>query len=447
MTTNIIQAEQSVIGSILIDPRCLPVVEELLRPQDMAMEANREVYTAALNLRRRGEDIDPVLILRALEQAGSSVSRDYLMQLMDITPTAAHVREYAAITREAARSRGIAALAEEIKQRAEGTDNAQELLSELISRAADLQQDGTTDGLLTPMERVSRFFDHRDRVDGGTANIFVPSGYRDLDSVLGGGMLSSGMYVLAGRPGMGKSTLALNIAYRVARDIGPVLFVSLEMNDEQLTAKLTALETGISGSRLLMKPLAEGEYVDTVNSLEHQVSVPLYLNKRSSETVTSIETLARKIPGLRLIVIDYLGKISPGDRGARVSRYEYTTEISGDLKTMARRFKIPVLVLCQLNRKSEERSDKRPDLADLRDTGAIEQDADGVVFLYRPGYYDNSRNKDPYAPEKAEVIVAKNRHGGVGECTLSMYQVASRFEDTSNDPRYAYWQEIMSGDA
>ena len=447
MTTNIIQAEQSVIGSILIDPRCLPMVEELLRPQDMAMEANREIYTAALNLRRRGEGIDPVLILRALEQAGSTVSRDYLMQLMDITPTAAHVREYAAITREAARSRGIAALAEEIKQRAEGTESAQELLSELIDRAADLQQDGTTNGLLTPMERVSRFFDHRDRVDGGTANIFVPTGYRDLDSILGGGMLSSGLYVLAARPAMGKTTLALNIAYRVAQKIGPVLFVSLEMDHEQLTAKLTALETGISGSRLLMKPLEEKEYEDAANALERQAAVPLYVNERSSETVTSIETLARQIPGLRLIVIDYLGKISPGDRGARVSRYEYTTEISGDLKTMARRFKIPVLVLCQLNRKSEERSDKRPNLADLRDTGAVEQDADGVIFLYRPGYYDNARNKNPYAPEETEVIVAKNRHGGVGECELAMCPVSSRFITTNNDPRYAYRQAIKAGDA
>ena len=447
MTTNIIQAEQSVIGSILIDPRCLPVVEELLRPQDMAMEANRQIYTAALNQRRRGEGIDPVLILRALEQAGSTVSRDYLMQLMDITPTAAHVREYAAITREAARSRGIAALAEEMKQRAESTDNAQELLSELISRAADLQQDGTTKGLLTPMERVSRFGDHLDRVAGGKANIFVPTGYRDLDNILGGGMLSSGMYILAGRPGMGKTTLALNIACRVAQNIGPVLFVSLEMDHEQLTAKLTALETGIASSRLLMKRLEDEEYARTAAAMERQASVPLYVNERPSETVASIEGLARQIPGLRLIIIDYLGKISPGDRGARVSRYEYTTEISGDLKTMARRFKIPVLVLCQLNRKSEERSDKRPDLADLRDTGAIEQDADGVILLYRENYYEASKEKNPYQPDYTEVIVAKNRHARVGDCLIGMHLATGKFMTPDNDPRHAYRQTNMAGDA
>jgi len=445
MTTNAIQAEQSVIGSILIDPGCLSVVEELLRPQDMAMEANRAIYAAALNLRRRGEAIDQVFILRELEQTGSGVSREYLLQLMDITPTAANVKGYAVITREAARDRGMVALAEEMKQRIEQSGGSQELLTEMIARMTDLQQDGTGRGLLTPMERVSRFGDHLDRVAGGRANIFVPTGYRDLDNILGGGMLDSGMYILAARPAMGKTTLALNIAYRVARNVGPVLFVSLEMDHEQLTAKLTALETGISGSRLLMKPLEDREYAEAANALERQAAVPLYVNERSSETVASIETLARQIPGLRLIVIDYLGKISPGDRGARVSRYEYTTEISGDLKTMARRFKIPVLVLCQLNRKSEERADKRPNLADLRDTGAAEQDADGVILLYRENYYEASKNKDPYQPDYTDVIVAKNRHAGVGECILAMHPAISKFMTPNNEPRQAYRQAMKAG--
>ena len=444
MTSNALEAEQAVVGSIIIDPRCLSVVEELLRPEDMSMEANRSIYEAAIHLHSRGEAVDPVLILKETGKRGKAVEREYLLMLMDTTPTAANVKLYAELTREASLRRGIAALAEEMKTQAGGINDPQTILTEFQTKASDLQQEGTTKGLLTPREQASRFYDHLDLVESGRSTVFVPTGYRDMDSILGGGMLSGGMYILAARPGMGKTTLALNIAERVAKESGPVLFVSLEMDSEQLTAKRVSCETGIPANRLLMQKKTEEEYRKIADALEKQDKVPLYINARASETVSSIEALARKVPGLRLIVIDYLGKISPGDRG-RLSRYEYTTEISGDLKTMARRFKLPVLVLCQLNRESEKRMDKRPNLADLRDTGAAEQDADGVIFLYRPAYYGDQHDKNPYAPEETEVIVAKNRHAGTGECQLAMYPASSRFRTTNNDPRHAYRQSIKTG--
>ena len=444
MTSNAMEAEQAVVGSILIDARCLSVVEELLRPEDMAMAANRSIYEAAIRLRNRGEALDPVLILKETAKQGKAVEREYLLQLMDTTPTAANVKIYAELTREASLRRGIAALAEEMRTQAGGINDPQNILAEFMARAEDLQQEGTDKGLLTPMEQASRFYDHLDKLEYGQSSVFVPTGFRDVDNILGGGMLSGGMYILAARPGMGKTTLAINIAERVAKKVGGVLFISLEMDSEQLTAKRISSETGIPANKLLMQKKNDEEYQKIADALEKQNKVPLYINARASETVSSIEALARKVPSLRLIVIDYLGKISPGDRG-RLSRYEYTTEISGDLKTMARRFKIPVLVLAQLNRESEKRMDKRPNLADLRDTGAAEQDADGVIFLYRQAYYGDHFDKDPHAPEETDVIVAKNRHAGTGECQLAMYPATSRFRTTNNDPRHAYRQTVKAG--
>lgn len=266
----------------------------------------------------------------------------------------------------------------------------------------------------------------------------MPTGYRDLDNVLGGGMLASGMYVLAARPGMGKTTLAMNIADRVAKRTGPVLFISLEMDVEQLEAKRAARESGVPGNKLLMQRLTDAEYTKVAQAADVLNELPLYVNQKASATVAEMETLARKVPGLALIVIDYLGKVSPGERGRLSSRYDYTTEISGAIKTMARRFRVPVLTLAQLNRESEARQDHRPQLSDLRDTGAIEQDADGVIFLLRPEYYEGPGDRDPYAPEELNVLVAKNRHGPTGECQMAFYPGTSRVLPLSNDPRKAY---------
>lgn len=192
-----------------------------------------------------------------------------------------------------------------------------------------------------------------------------------------------------------------------------------------------------------MQRLTEEEYAKVAQAADALNELPLYVNQKASTTVADMETLARKVPGLALIVVDYLGKISPGDRGRMSSRYDYTTEISGAIKTMARRFRVPVLTLTQLNRESEARQDHRPQLSDLRDTGAIEQDADGVIFLLRPEYYGVPEGRDLYAPEELEVIVAKNRHGATGSCKMAFYPGTSRVLPLSNDPRRAYKNKIM----
>lgn len=430
------EAEQAVVGSILIDPRVLPDVMADLSPRDFGFEVNRVIYQAALNLHTAGKNIDPVLILDETRRMGSEVPRQYLLELMDITPTAANVKEYIPIVREQALRRGVAALVTEVQTRANAGEDPRALLAELLNRGNALEQDGTTKAILGPFELAMQWMDYRMKLEEGRSTAFVPTGYRDLDLILGGGLIASGMHVLAARPGMGKTTFALNIADRVAKNVGSVLFVSLEMDKEQITAKRIARESGIPGNRLLKDAnLSDEDARKMTDANDRLLMVPMHLNARPSATVAEIAAWARQIPELKLIVIDYLGKIARSKEQSRASLYESVTQISGDVKTLARTFKIPVLVLAQINRESEKRSDKRPNLADLRDTGAIEQDADTVTFLYRPEYYGDPLTRDPYQPEETECTVAKNRHAGVGTCKLAMYAAVSKFVTANADPR------------
>lgn len=431
MMSRSIEAEQAVIGSILIDARCLDEVARLLRPQDFGMEINQTLYQVILSLDRAGRKIDPVTVKEAALQAGAEVSNAYLLELMDITPTSANVEEYARIVREEARKRGISALCEHITAELASHAPIPELLMETARRVEDLQKDGMAEDLLDPDSAMLAFYQHRELVaQGGGA--FVPTGYQDLDKTLGGGMLNSGMYILAARPGMGKTTLAINIADRVARTGKSVLFVSLEMDPEQIEAKRLARETGIPGDRLLMDCLTDEEETQVAHGADMIRALPVHFNQRDRVTVAQIEQMARRVKGLALIVIDYIGKIIPEDRGRRSNRVEYMTEISGDIKNLARRFRVPVLTLCQLNRAGADRKDQTPVLSDLRDTGALEQDADGVVFLHRADYYQPAGGKGPVS--ELQVIVAKNRHGSVGECALAFDLSGSKLTTSRRGP-------------
>ena len=250
-----LEAEAAVVGSILIDPACLPAVEEILRPEDLALEIHRAIYQAALALRRAGRQIDPVLIRTEAARLGTELDGAYLLELMDRTPTAANVKEYAKITRTEARRRELGAMLQRA-QTAAAREEPEEVLSTLAREAAELQQEGTTDELIRPEEALLAFYAHRDAVDQGGSRAVVSTGYLDLDSALGGGMVANGLYILAARPGMGKTTLALNIADRVAERVGPVLFVSLEMDVEQLVAKRVSRLSGVASNRVLMRQLS-----------------------------------------------------------------------------------------------------------------------------------------------------------------------------------------------
>lgn len=431
-----VSAEQSVIGSILLSPNCLPEVERELRPNDFRIDADRAIYEAALALERAGDKLDEVTILDQAAKMGRPVSREYALQLLEITPTAANVGAYIQIVRENALRNGLMGVSETIRAGVVSRETPQDVLAQGAQMLTDLMTQGNAGRLSSPAEQLAAFYRQRDAIDSGDAKGYVCTGYMALDKLLGGGMINSGLYLLAARPGMGKTTLALNIADRVAQ-VDPVLFVSLEMDDEQLTAKRISRETGISSEKLLMQPLNDLEYTQVAAATRKLASLSLYTNKAPAATVGDISALARSIAGLRLVVVDYFGKIAPPADFRRSGRVEYTTENSGALKDLARSLKIPVLALCQLNREVEARVDKRPQLSDLRDTGALEQDADGVIFLYREDYYAEPGTVNPDIPSMMEVNLAKNRHGRVGKCDMAFSLASSRVTSVSKGRKNA----------
>ena len=423
-------AEQSVLGSILVDPRCLPEVERSLKPEDFRLEADCALYRAALALEREGSALDPLLILDRARKLGSQVSARYAMELMEITPTAANVGEYIRLVREDRLRDGLLETAETIRAGVASREDPAALLSAAGQRLDALAAQGSTGKLVSPNDGIMAYYRQRESVEEGDAKGYVCTGYMALDELLGGGMLNSGLYLLAARPGMGKTTLALNIADRVAQ-VDPVLFVSLEMDTEQLSAKRLSRETGVPSQKLLMQALTQDEEDRVAAAARKLAGLAFWSNDTPTVTVDDIGVLARSIGGLRLIVVDYFGKILPPPEARRAGRYEYTTEISGALKNLARTLHLPILVLCQLNREVEARQDKRPKLSDLRDTGALEQDADGVIFLYREDYYAERDSVDPTVPSLLEVDLAKNRHGAVGGCKLAFSMASSKIAGMS----------------
>ena len=266
------------------------------------------------------------------------------------------------------------------------------------------------------------YYRHRERVDAGAGG-YVPTGYRSLDRLLGGGLLNSGFYILAARPGMGKTTFGLAVADQVAQQRGPVLFVSLEMDEEQLAAKRLSRAAGISYDALMMGNLGDEERARAAEWSSKVSQIPVYTNRKPRATVDDIANMARKVKGLKLLVVDYFGLIRTEERAK--NRYEAMTEVSGQLKALARKLKVPLLCLAQINRENAQRQDKRPQLSDLRDTGALEQDADGVIFLHCNSYYNQER-PDPWEPDYMQIILAKNRHASTGTCDAAFYRAVGR---------------------
>ena len=425
MRNDFIGAESAVAGAILIDADCLPAVLALLQPEDFALEPTRAIFTAARDLDREGERADAVTIEARLAKDGAPLTREYLMQLMETTPTAANVEGYAAIVREASQRRRLRTLGESIVERAQAAENPAEIIGDAARLLEQLEEQDAGD-ILSSKDAVFQFYRYRDALEKG-GGVAVPTGLTGLDRLLGGGFLDGGLYLAAARPGVGKTTVALTIADNVAQDVGPVLFVSLEMSDEQLTAKRISRCTALSSTDLLTRGMDDGKYKAVAAAGEYLCKLPLYLNRRPRCTVSDIRALARKVKGLRFVVVDYLGLIQPEERTP--SRYEAVTRISGDLKALARTLGVPVLALCQLNRANEARADKRPSLADLRDSGSLEQDADGVILLHRKDYYED---EDSGAAVPIELHLAKNRHAGVGKMELAFDKRTSSFVEFEN---------------
>lgn len=418
-------AELALIGAMLIDEDFAPVALEKVRLSDLTSVYAREVWRIALELSEQGRPIDPVLI--AEESDDRDVLGKWMVSAMEATTTTANGDEYISIVKRNSRLRRIHAIGDQLS--VAGVD----FRESAVKSIEDIEQvvDETADTSVTGADEwATTFAKEQDEIIANPESAYCRTGFDDLDRILGGGMFNGGLYVLAARPGMGKTTFALNIAERVAKRKQSVLLISLEMDSREIMCKRIAAEQDIPYKALMSGHITEPQRVAMAEGIEILRHRPFFTNRAAALTISDISALAKSVKGCGLVVIDYFGLISV--EGQEHDRYNDYTNISGKLKRMARRLKTPVLCLAQLNRNTESRTNKKPMLADLRDTGALEQDADGVIFLHRESYYKDGAKPDV---DDIDVIVAKNRHGETGSSTMwwkgSCGQIAemSRTED------------------
>ena len=415
-----LEAEQAVLGAMLIDSRCINDVIGMLQPGDFYLQQNREIYETIYSMFHYSEVIDPVTVLDKMKERGvfTENSTAYLMQLMEITPTAANARQYVQIVQDKALLRSISEAATDINESVyEGTGTARDILESAEKRIFALRKGNSGDSLEHIGTVLLKVFDHlTELAESGNAFPGLPTGLIDLDRKING-LNKSDLVLIAARPGMGKTSIALNITLNTAKQSGKTIaFFSLEMSREQLGTRLMANESFVDNQKLVTGQLSEEEWgkIGLASSALSQTDIRV--DDNPTITVAEINAKCRRLDNLGLVVIDYLQLMtsSGGKSTAGENRQQIVSDISRALKIMAKELNVPVICLSQLSRANESRQDKRPMLSDLRESGAIEQDADVVMFLYRDDYYHEN------SPEKnvAECIVAKNRHGETGTVKL-----------------------------
>ena len=409
-----VEAEQAVLGSMLIDARCVPEVIDQLRSDDFYVRQNREIYDTIYSMFNYSLTIDPVTVLEHMKQNGGydeNTSRGYLLQLMDTTPTAANVVEYIGILKDKTLLRRVAEAAGDLTALIQqGTETGQDILEAAEQRIYAIRQGRAARGLIPISNVLIDVYDRLTELAASESAIpGLSTGLTDLDRAISG-LNKSDLILLAARPGMGKTSMALNILLEAGKKSGKnVAFFSLEMSREQLALRLISSECFVDNKKLVTGKLTEEDWEKVAVAADSLNRSRIFIDDDSSVSVADISAKCRRMDNLGLVIIDYLQLMqSAGGRTySGENRQQVVSDISRALKIMAKELDVPVLCLSQLSRANESRSDKRPMLSDLRESGAIEQDADIVMFLYREGYYD----KDTPNPNLAECIIAKNRHG------------------------------------
>ena len=411
------EAEQSVLGAILLDSSCMDRVTEYIPRAEYFYQVNNAlIYEAMLSLFTAGRPVDFVTVLEQLKENGDfdeSSGKVYLMQLAQFVPIISHVEDYAKIVRDKYDVRTLILAARGILDDAiEGSTDASTLLDSAEQRIFDIRRGKNMQGLQPLNEVIIETFDRLDRLNSPDKDLYrgIPTGIGELDDTITG-LNRSDLIILAARPGMGKTSFALNIARHAAVTARKrVAFFSLEMSREQLASRLLSTEALVSGTKLRTGELKEGEWARLIEGGDILSKAPIYLDDNSSITVPEMKAKIRRLKDVDLVIIDYLQLMNSAKRID--NRVQEISEITRNLKIMAKELNVPVITLSQLARASEKRTEHRPVLSDLRDSGSIEQDADIVLFLYREDYYQNENSPDEDSDKNSgECIVAKNRHG------------------------------------
>ena len=415
------QAEQAVLGSMLIDPDCIKDVMDKLQPEDFYLRANRDIFETIYHMFIYSRPIDGVTVAGEMEKNGvySDNTRDYLVQLMDVTPTSANVMEYVQIVLDKSLMRQVAAAAGSISAMVqEGSGAAGDMLEAAEQKVYAIRRGRSAQNMVTVGMVLQDVMAHLAELtaSGGKTLPGLSTGLSAVDAKING-LNKSDLLLLAARPGMGKTSMALNVALSAARESGKTVAIfSLEMSKEQLVTRLIASEGLVENTRLVTGNLRESDWQRIAEAASSLSRMDIRIDDNPLLTVADMNAKCRRLENLGLVVIDYLQLMtSAGGKGyAGENRQQAVSDISRMLKIMAKELQVPVLCLSQLSRANEKRDDKRPMLSDLRESGAIEQDADIVLFLYRDDYY----NSDSEKRNVAECIVAKNRHGETGKVEL-----------------------------
>ena len=416
-----LEGEQAVLGSMLIDENCIKEVMDKLRPEDFYLRQNREIFETIYTMFSYARPVDGITVCEEMQKSGTyddQTTRSYLAQLMEITPTSANVMEYVAIVRDKALLRRVAQAASEITGLVqEGLGEAGDIL-ELAEQKIYAVRRGQSAQDMVPLRVVlPDVLDRLDEMNNSTSHLpGLSTGLSAVDNKITG-LNKSDLILLAARPGMGKTSFALNVALNVARASGKTVAVfSLEMSREQLAMRLLSSAAYVENYRLKTGNIRETDWEKIADAAGNLSLMDIRIDDNPMLSVADMNAKCRRIENLGLVVIDYLQLMTSagGKSHGGENRQQVVSDMSRMLKIMAKELNVPVICLSQLSRANEKRDDKRPMLSDLRESGAIEQDADIVLFLYRDDYY----NEDSEKRNIAECIVAKNRHGETGKVEL-----------------------------
>ena len=415
------EAEQAVLGSMLIDADCVKDVMDKLQPEDFYLRQNREIFETIYTMFIYSKPIDGVTVAGEMEKNGlyTDTTRSYLLQLMEVTPTSANVMEYVRIVLDKALQRAVALAAADITAMVQdGAGSAGDMLESAEQKIYAIRRGRSAQNMVPISVVLQDVMGHLAELtaNGGSTLPGLSTGFSAVDGKING-LNKSDLLLLAARPGMGKTSMALNVALAAAKESGKTVAIfSLEMSREQLVTRLIAAEGLVENTRLTTGNLRESDWVKIAEAASTLSRTDIRIDDNPLLTVADMNAKCRRLDNLGLVVIDYLQLMTSagGKSYSGENRQQAVSDISRMMKIMAKELQVPVLCLSQLSRANEKREDKRPMLSDLRESGAIEQDADIVMFLYRDDYY----NEDSEKRNIAECIVAKNRHGETGKVEL-----------------------------
>ncbi len=416
-----LEAEQTVLGVLLLNPDALPTVIARLKPECFYREQHRQIYSIILRMFSNGQNADIITVMNETVASGvfetSEMAKTYLKGIMEGVPSTSNVASYCKIVEDKYLIRSLMTVAREVLDScADGSEDPRVLLDLAEQKIYEIRQGREVEGLTRLSEIIVTAYDRIQKLSGEDKTQYqgLRSGYSQLDSYISG-LNKSDLIVIAGRPGMGKSALALNMAANVAKrnPDKDICVFSLEMSKEQLATRMLSSEALVPNTQLNSGEISNEEWVKLASAADVLSQVSIYIDDTAGITVPQMKAKLRRMKNLGMVIIDYLQLMeSPENHTNRVTE---VSEITRQVKLMAKELDVPVLLLSQLNRSVESRQDHRPMPSDLRESGSIEQDADIILFVYREGVY----NKEDPNQSAAECIIGKNRHGSTGTVNMA----------------------------